>query len=227
MNMPTHKMDVAIRTLACATLLAALLTGCGRSAEPEAVPAPPPAPAETAAPAGDPAPGTDAAPVNPTEVPGAPAQPAPDAPPPKDPSAAPAPAANDAPDLSTMLVAKASAKISVPVDLRYSFDGPVIPDQPVMLHLAAVPRTGGSNLKVSIASVEGVRLDALPATAIQKVSASGIYRQQIAVTAAPGAPTTIRVLVTMDMAAGSGFGFFTVPLAGGTAAQKQHSVKQR
>ncbi|MEJ0084335.1 MAG: hypothetical protein WDO72_01525 [Pseudomonadota bacterium] len=214
--MSTHEMAHVIRTLAGATLLAALLAGCGQPTAPEVLPAPP---------AGDPGNGT--APANPAEAPAAPAQPAPDAPPPQEPSPAPTPAANNDPDLSTMRAATASAKISVPVDLRYRFDGPVIPNQPVMLHLAAVPRTGGSNLKVSVASIDGLRLDASTPTAIQKVTAAGIYRQQIAVTAAAGAPTAIRVLVTMDMAEGSGFGFFTVPLEGGTAAQKQKSVKLR
>jgi len=213
--MRTHSIKVAIRTLAGATLLAALLAGCGKSPKPEAVPAPPPAPA-----------GGAAAPVNPTEVPAAPAQPAPDAPPPNEPSAAPAPAALNEPSLESMRMAKASAKISVPVDLRYSFDGPVIPDQPVMLHLAAVPRSGGSNLKVSVKAVDGVRVDA-SSMATQKVSPAGVYRQQLSITASARAPAAIRVLVTMEMAEGSGFGFFTVPLESGTSAQKQDSVKQR
>jgi hypothetical protein len=217
MNMPTHRINVAIRALAGATLLAALLAGCGKSATPEAVPAPP---------VGEPATSPDTAPVNPTEVPAAPAQPAPEAPPPKEPSASPAPAAINEPSLESMRLAKASAKISVPVDLRYRFDGPVTPDQPVMLHLAAVPRIGGSNLKVSVKSVDGLRVDA-SSLAVQKVSPAGVYRQQLAITASASAPTTIRVLVTMDMAESSGFGFFTVPLESGTSAQKQDSVKQR
>ena len=215
--MPTHRIDVAIRALAGVTLLAALLAGCGNSAAPEAVPPPP---------AAEPATPTDTAPVNPTEVPAAPVQPSPEAPPPKEPSASPNPAAIDEPSLESMRMAKASAKISVPVDLRYRFDGPVIPDQPVMLHLAAVPRTGGSNLKVSVKAVDGLRVDA-SSMAIQKVSPAGVYRQQLSITASASAPAAIRVLVTMEMAEGSGFGFFTVPLQSGTSAQKQDSVKQR
>ena len=215
--MPTHRIDVAVRALAGVTLLATLLAGCGNSAAPEAVPPPP---------AGEPATPTDTAPVNPTEVPAAPVQPSPEAPPPKEPSASPNPAAIDEPSLESMRTAKASAKISVPVDLRYRFDGPVIPDQPVMLHLAAVPRTGGSNLKVSVKAVDGLRVDA-SSMAIQKVSPAGVYRQQLSITASASAPAAIRVLVTMEMAEGSGFGFFTVPLQSGTSAQKQDSVKQR
>jgi hypothetical protein len=125
-----------------------------------------------------------------------------------------------------MRAAKASAKISVPVDLRYSFDGVVSANQPVTLHLAAVPRVAGSNLNVSVKSADGVRVDSAP-LAVSKANASGIYRQQLVVTRLAGSAETIRVLVTMDLGEGSGFGFFTIPLDGGTTAQKLDSVKQR
>jgi hypothetical protein len=224
MNMPTHRIHAAFRVLAGATLLAAMLAGCGRSATPEAVPAPPPASSET--PATTPPPADTAPPANPTDAPGAPTQPAPAAPPPQEPAPAPARAALDSPALGSMSAAKASAKISVPVDLRYQFDGPVLPNQPVTLHLAAVPRVAGSRLTVSINPASGLRLDAAPLS-VQKASADGAYRQQVAVTATDGAPAELRVMVTMDMDQGKAFGFFTVPLTGGTAAQKQNSVKQR
>jgi hypothetical protein len=229
MNMPTHRFHAAFRVFAGTTLLAALLAGCGRSATPEAVPAPPPASSE--APAAPP-PADELPPAGPTDSPAGPAQPtqptqpAPAAPPPHEPDPAPARAAIESPALGTMSAAQASAKISVPVDLRYQFDGPVLPDQPVTLHLAAVPRVAGSRLTVTINPVSGLRLDALPLS-VQKASAEGVYRQQVSVTAAAGAPAELRVMVTMDMDQGKAFGFFTVPLAGGTAAQKQNSVKQR
>jgi len=215
--MPTHRIDVAIRTLAGTTLLAALLAGCGHSATPEAVPAPPPATTET--PATTPAP-TDLqqAPADPAPLPGAaPAQ---------EPASEPTAVANDEPKLATMSAAKASAKISVPVDLHYQFDGPVQPNQPVTLHLAAVPRVSGSRLTVSVNPVAGLRMDGTPLT-VQKASADGVYRQQWSITTAESAPAELRVMVTMDMDQGKAFGFFTVPLAAGTTAQKQHSVKQR
>ncbi|MEO8064353.1 MAG: hypothetical protein ABI821_16580 [Pseudomonadota bacterium] len=220
--MPTHRLDVAIRTLAGTTLLVALLAGCGHSATPEAVPAPPPAAAETPMTTSPDAQMS----ANPTEVPGAPAQPAAAAPPPQEPAATPTPAASNEPKLDSMSAAKASAKISVPVNLRYQFDGPVLPNQPVMLHLAVVPRVAGSKLTVSVNPVAGVRMDAAALT-VQKVAADGVYRQQMSITAADSAPAELRVMVTMDMDQGKAFGFFTVPLAGGTAAQKQNSVKQR
>jgi hypothetical protein len=223
MNMPTSRIDVAFRAFGCAALLVTLLGGCGKSAAPDAVPAPP---ASREVPAPNTAPDTAPAPANPAETPAAPAQPAPDAPPPIEPSATPTPAANNEPALESMHAARASAKISVPVDLRYQFDGPVLPNQPVMLRLAAVPRIAGSHLKVSVKSAAGLRADAAPLN-LQKVNAAGVYRQQVSITATEGAPTEIRVLVTMDMAEGSGFGFFTVPIANGTAAQKLQSVKQR
>jgi len=216
MNMPTHRIDVAIRALAGTTLLVALLAGCGHSATPENVPEPPPAATET--PVTTPAPADTQAPANPA---------APQAtPPPGEPAAAPTPVASNEPKLTAMSTAKASAKISVPVDLRYQFEGPVLPNQPVMLHLAAIPRVAGSHLTVSVNPVAGLRMEAA-ALSVQKASVDGVYRQQMSITAADGAPAELRVMVTMDMEQGKAFGFFTVPLASGTAAQKQHSVKQR
>jgi hypothetical protein len=222
MTMPIHRIDVAVRRLAGATLLVALLAGCGHSAAPEDVPAPPPAGSEVPVTA----PAETQAPANPTEVPGAPAQPAPGAPPPQEPAATPTPAALKEPLLESMSAARASAKISVPVDLRYQFDGPVLPNQPVMLHLAAVPRVAGANLTVTINPVAGLRMDAAPLS-VQKVNADGVYRQQLSITAAGTAAAELRVMVTMDMDQGKAFGFYTVPFTSGTAAQKQNSVKQR
>ncbi len=40
-------------------------------------------------------------------------------------------------------------------------------------------------------------------------------------------PENLRVLVTMDLAEGTAFGYFTIPLASGITAQKLDSVKQR
>jgi hypothetical protein len=121
---------------------------------------------------------------------------------------------------------RASAKISVPVDLRYQFDGPFLANQPVMLHLAVVPRVAGSKLTVTVSPVAGLRMDAASLT-VQKASVDGVYRQQFSMTPAESAPEALRVMVTMDMDQGStAFGFFTVPLTSGTTAQKQHSVKQ-
>jgi hypothetical protein len=125
-----------------------------------------------------------------------------------------------------MTRARASAKISVPVDLRYQFDGPFLANQPVMLHLAVVPRVAGSKLTVTVSPVAGLRMDAASLT-VQKASVDGVYRQQFSMTPAESAPEALRVMVTMDMDQGStAFGFFTVPLTSGTTAQKQHSVKQ-
>jgi len=189
-------------------LVAALLAGC---AKPAPVPENAPPPAEALpAPEGDPA---------------SPAQPAPDAPPPTEPSAAPKPTSLE-PSLESMSVATPSAKASVPVDVRYSFDSAVLPDQPVTLHLAAVPRVDGSNLRVTIKEVAGVRLASGPLN-LQKTGGSAVYRQQVSVTRSIDAPSQLRVLVTMDYASGSAFGFYSIPLVGGTNAQKQDSVKQR
>jgi hypothetical protein len=125
-----------------------------------------------------------------------------------------------------MLAAIPSTKMSVAVDLRYSFDGDVLPNQPVIVHLAAVPRVGGANMRVSVQKAEGLQLAAGPLT-VQKATASGVYRQQFSLTRLAGTPEPLRVLVTMQMGEDTGFGYFTIPLDGGTNAQKQESVKQR
>ncbi|HEV7607045.1 MAG TPA: hypothetical protein VGO61_06895 [Steroidobacteraceae bacterium] len=213
--MRTNKLESAIRTAAAATLLAALLAGCARPA-PEAAPPPQAAPAIP-----DAAPPADA-----TPAPAAPAQPAPDAPPPTEPSAAPKPTAASEPSIESMKLAIPSAKLSVAVDLRYSFDGAVEPNQPVILHLAAVPRVPGTNLNVSVKDVDGLQVSA-GSLSVQKASAASVYRQQFSVTRQAAAPAELRVLVTMDSADGSAFGFFSIPLNAGTTAQKQDSVKQR
>jgi hypothetical protein len=114
-----------------------------------------------------------------------------------------------------------SAKMSVPVDLRYSFSADPVTGQPTTLHLAAVPRVDGANLRVSIKQEPGVQVEMAPGAAnIQKATAAGVYRKQMAVTRMDPQATRVRVLVTMDFGSGSGFGFFSVPL-------DQDSVKQQ
>ena len=218
--MRTTKSYVAIRAALSAMLLAALVTGCARPAPaPESSPPPPVAPAVP----DEPPPEETLRPSD--GAPAAPAQPTPDAPPPTEPSAAPKPTAKN-PNLDSMLVAIPGAKMSVAVDLRYSFDGAVSPNQPVTLHLAAVPRVAGTDLKVSLKQVDGLRLTEGPLS-LRKSGDSGVYRQQVSVTKLAGAPSELRVLVTMNVGADSSFGFFSIPLDGGTNAQKQDSVKQR
>ena len=125
-----------------------------------------------------------------------------------------------------MKVATPSAKLSVPAELRYQFDGPVLPNQPVMLHLAAVPRVAGSRLNMSVKQVQGLQL-AGGAISQQKVDGAEVYRKQFSVTRSASSLSELRVLVTMESTAGSSFGFFSVPFDSGTNAQKQESVKQR
>jgi hypothetical protein len=225
--MLTNKMDVAIRPAAAAVLLAMLLAGCAKPAPPPENPPPPEPPAQVAPAIPDAPPPAEALP-GPDEVPADPAAPAPAAPPPTEPTATPKPAAAIQPSLDSMSVAIPSAKMSVAVDLRYSFDNATLPNQPVTLHLAAIPRAPGANLKVSVKQVEGVELSAGPPN-LQKSGASGadVLRRQYSVTRGANAPSQLRVLVTMDMAEGSAFGFFSIPLEAGTTAQKTDSVKQR
>jgi len=130
-----------------------------------------------------------------------------------------------------MAIARPSAKMSVAADLRYQFDAPVREGEPATLHLAAIPRVAGDNLKVEVKSEPGLEIDH-GTLALQKVQAAGVYRQQLSVIRRAGAPGKLSVLVTMDMPEGTAFGFFSIPLAagqiqGGNPAQKTDSVKQR
>jgi hypothetical protein len=161
-----------------------------------------------------------------TEPPAPATDPAPAPPPPTEPSAVPKPAAANEPRIETMHAATPSAKMSVAVDLRYQFDSVPLPNQPVMLHLAAVPRVAGTNLRVSIKQAHGLQV-AAGELEVQKTSAAGVYRQQFSVTRLEDSPAQLRVLVTMDVPEGAGFGFFSIPLDAGTTAQKLDSVKQR
>jgi hypothetical protein len=214
---PNH-IDSKLRCAAGAALLALVLSGCGKPPTPGEPTAAPPAPAaeSPAAPAAVPPP--DAAAPAPS--------PAPAAPPPTEPSAVPKATAANEPSLDSMRVAQPSAKISVPVDLRYQFDSEPLPNQPVTLHLAAVSRVTGANLRVTVKPMAGLQFATGPLE-LQKTTVSSVYRQQLSVTRSAAGPDHLRVLVTMDMAEGNGFGYFTVPLTSGNTPQKQDSVKQR
>jgi hypothetical protein len=208
-----------MRTTAGVLLLALGLAACDKPAPqvapvtaPEPVAPPPAAPAIP-----------DASPAEPA-VP-APA-PAPDAPPPTEPSPVPKPTKSDEPRVDSMLAAVPSAKMGVAVDLKYSIDGDPLPNQPVIVHLAAVPRVSGANMMVRVQHATGLEIAAGPLN-VQKASASGVYRQQFSMTRRAGAAEPLRVLVTMQMGEDTGFGYFTIPLDGGTIAQKRESVKQR
>ena len=109
-----------------------------------------------------------------------------------------------------MKLAMASSKLGVPVDLRYQFDGAVEQGRPVTLHLAAVPRVAGSNLRVSVKQEPGIESSA-GAINVSKANATSAYRQQLSITLRDEGPRELRVLVTMDMPEGSGFGYYSVP----------------
>jgi hypothetical protein len=135
-------------------------------------------------------------------------------------------AASNDPDLDSMPLARPSAKISVAADVRYRIDGPIAPGQTATLHLAVVPRIAGAPMQVSIAEAAGLTLAAGPSS-VQKLGARDVQRRQYAVTRSDPSATQVRVLVTMEAAEGSGFGFFTIPLEGEASSRKLDSVKQR
>jgi len=197
-----------LRLATGAALLSLVLAGCGK----------PPPPGEPTAPAQDAVPAAPAAEPAPS--------PPPDAPPPTDPSPAAQPAAYQGPALDSMLAATPSAKLSVPVDLRYRFDAEPLANQPVTLHLAAVSRVAGSNLHVSVKQTQGLQVASGPLE-VQKATVAGVYRQQLSVTRSAAGPEKLRILVTMEMPEGTAFGYYSVPLTGGNPPQKLESVKQR
>jgi len=206
--------------IAGATLLALLLAACSKDAASPATEPAAPAPAPAEAPAPPPAeslPAPDATEPAPS--------PAPEPPPPTEPSAVPKPTSVE-PDLESMRAASPGAKMGVPVDLRYQFESNPLLGQPVVLHLAAVPRVAGTGLNVSIKAAEGLQVAAAPLQ-IQKAAATSAYRQQLSVTRLASGPENLRVLVTMELPEGKAFGYYTIPLSSGKTAQKQHSVKQR
>lgn len=211
--MAHRELQMAIRMMAGATLLAVLLAACAKPVPPaESTPAPAsepvaPAPSERVTPAPDPA----ATPPNEPST----------TPPPADP-----PAASNGPALESMQLARPSAKMSVAADVRYQFDGSLAQGQSATLHLAVVPRIANAPVQFSIKENPGLTISAGAAN-LQKVNSRDVYRQQFAVTRAAASATQIRVLVTMEAAEGTGFGFFTIPLEGGTSTQKLDSVKQR
>lgn len=197
-----------------AMLLTVALGAC-RPKAPESPPAPTPPAPETVAPAEAAVTAPEAAQSPQTPVAPGGAAPA---------SATPAPESVKGPALAAMALASTSTKLGAPVDLRYSFDGPVEAGRPVTLHLAAVPRAGGSNLTVSIKEEAGIQAAAAPIT-VQKASAGTAYRQQLSVTRAADGPAEVRVLVTMDMPIGQSHSWFSVPFAGTAAAGKKTTVE--
>ena len=63
--------------------------------------------------------------------------------------------------------------MSVAVDLRYQFDGEALPNQPVTLHLAAVPRVAGANLSVSVQAGRRACRSPPGRSSLQKASGRG------------------------------------------------------
>lgn len=203
--MRTSPLNPRLHAVAALALVLAIMAGC-RPKPPETPPAPvPPAPEIASTASTLPVMGETAvdAPsgAGPTSTP------------------APRPARQESPRLEDMRLASSSSKLGVPVDLRYQFETPVEAGRPVTLHLAAVPRVGGSNLTVSIKETAGIDAIAAPLTA-QKATAKQAYRQQLSVTRHQQAPTELRVLVTMEGPEGSTFGYFGVPLDGANAAAR-------
>lgn len=233
--MSNRSLRVLLRATLPVTLMACVLAACAPSPQAEE---PAPQAADAVSPAAPPTsegpavskPDADDTPAPaqmppPEDTPAAPGQPTPE-PPPTEPSPTATPTvAADEPPLESMLSARAPAKLGVPVDLKYSFDSEPLVNQPVTLHLAAVPRVAGTHLAVSLKTADGIRVASGGHLMVQKANAKGAYRQQFSLTRQASVPE-LRVLVTMDLPEGSAFGFFSIPFEPGKKSQKQDSVKQ-
>jgi hypothetical protein len=220
--MRTNKLDVAMRAMTAVALLAALLVGCSKPMPSDG----PPVDSAAEAPATQP---PTESPSTPEDTPAAPAQPSREAPQPSDPSTADNPTLAIEPDLDRMRVATPSAKMSVPAELRYSFENDVAGGQPALLNLAAIPRSPGAVLRMSLQEEHGLQIAAGPLRT-QKAGASEIYRQQVSVTKLADGPKIVRVLVRMQMGEDSTFGYYSIPLDNSSPVesreQKPDLVKQ-
>jgi hypothetical protein len=218
--MNTNYLSLAVRAM----LITLLLAGCNKAPPVDAPAAPQPTPAETPAAPADAVPAPSES-VPPAAAPEPAPSPPPTPPPPTEPSAVPKPTAAE-PALGSMHEATPSAKLSVPVSLRYQVEGDALPGQPITVHLAAVPRVPGARLHVEVKAAAGLAIASGPLQ-VEKASTDAAYRQRLSVSRSASGPDHLRVLVTMDVGESNTFGFFTIPLAGGISAQKLDSVKQR
>jgi hypothetical protein len=128
------------------------------------------------------------------------------------------------PVVSSMKLAEPPHKLGAPVDLRYQFEGDARAGQPVILHLAAVPRVAGSNLVMSVKKEAGISVAATELT-VQKAGASTPYRQELSVTKAAGGPSALRVLVMMETPEGSAHSWFSIPLDQSPVSSKQQQQR--
>jgi hypothetical protein len=190
------------------------LSACDRPADPAETPAPAVPPPATPAAGGSPAASTTATPNASAQMPAVATAAV---------SGVPANRAAE-PALSSMKLAEPPQKLGAPVDLRYQFEGEIRAGQPVIVHLAAVPRVAGSNLVMSVKKESGVTVMA-DELKVQKVGASTPYRQDLSVTKAAGGPSALRVLVMMETPEGSSHSWFTVPLDSAPATEKQQATK--
>lgn len=202
-------------------LLATALGAC-RPKPPESPPAPVPTPPEVGASTVPPVAQAEQAPAESSAQAGLPGQAAPVAAT-QAATATATPSATAAahqPDIEEMSFAQPeSSKIGVPVDLRFEVEGDGADGRPVTVHLAAVPRTAGDNLKVSVKEEPLLKATGAPLTA-QKATTSTAYRQSFSVTRLPGAPEKMSVLVSMELGNSLAFSFFNVPLTAAAVAGK-------
>jgi hypothetical protein len=136
-----------------------------------------------------------------------------------------APPAQAAPDVASMTSAAvvATAKVGVPVDVRYTLAGAAVKGQPTALDLAFVPRVEGGNLEITFPGSDSAAIvSGGAALAVAKADAASVHRRRLTVTPSTDS-AEVRVQVSMDVAGGRYSSIFTIPMApaAGTSAAKQ------
>jgi hypothetical protein len=133
-----------------------------------------------------------------------------------------APTAQVEPDVASMTPAAVvdTAKVGVPVDVRFTLGGTAVKGQPATLDLAFVPRVEGGNLEIAFLGSDSAAINSGgTALAVTKADAASVHRRRLTVT-----PSTdsgeVRVQVSMDVSGGRYSSIFTIPMAPATGASK-------
>jgi len=114
--------------------------------------------------------------------------------------------------LDQMKLARVSAKLSVPVDVRYHVAGVPAPGQAVAVDLAFVPRIRGQNLRVEFPQSDAVTMASSNMSFTQqKAAPEQVIRRTLLVTPQRSGGE-VRIIVSMNVESARFFGVFSVPI---------------
>jgi hypothetical protein len=112
-----------------------------------------------------------------------------------------------------------SAKIGVPVDVRYEVSGTPLEDQPTTLNLALIPTIDGTRMRATFIANDSLSIEAGGAElAVDKSEQAAVYRRRMTVTPRQAGDARLRVQVIMDHDGGRYVGLFTVPVSSRSSA---------